>query len=93
MFNRACGRRAVHSHIHSPGLCFEHRSRGDRGPQPGTSDAKFSPDPAFAAVQPIPEPKKPLPELLNRRQIKDFVTKNRIILVGTPKWLSDIGAF
>ena len=31
-------------------------------PQPGTSDAKFSPDPAFATLQPIPEPKKPLPE-------------------------------
>src|SRR5262249_4674560 len=26
-------------------------------PQPGTSDAKFSPDPVFAALQPIPEPK------------------------------------
>jgi hypothetical protein len=26
-------------------------------PQPGTSDAKFSPDPVFAALQPISEPK------------------------------------
>src|SRR5262249_21441669 len=26
-------------------------------PQPGTSDAKFSPDPVFAALQPIPQPK------------------------------------
>ncbi len=26
------------------------------------SDAKFSPDPVFAALQPIPEPKKPISE-------------------------------
>ncbi len=31
-------------------------------PQPGTSDAKLSPDSAFATLHPIPEPKKPLPE-------------------------------
>jgi putative ABC transport system substrate-binding protein len=29
---------------------------------------------------------------LHRQQIADFVTKNRLILVGTPRWLSEIGA-
>jgi putative ABC transport system substrate-binding protein len=29
---------------------------------------------------------------LNRRQIGDFVAKNRLILVGTPKWLLEIGS-
>jgi ABC-type uncharacterized transport system substrate-binding protein len=29
---------------------------------------------------------------LHRQQIGDFATKNRIILVGTPKWLSEIGS-
>jgi len=29
---------------------------------------------------------------LHRQQIKDFVAKNRLILVGTPRWLSEIGA-
>ena len=29
---------------------------------------------------------------LNRRQIGDFAGKNRLILVGTPRWLSEIGA-
>ena len=29
---------------------------------------------------------------LHRQQIADFVTKNRLMLVGTPRWLSEIGA-
>ena len=29
---------------------------------------------------------------LHRQQIADFVTKNRLILAGTPRWLSEIGA-
>jgi ABC-type uncharacterized transport system substrate-binding protein len=29
---------------------------------------------------------------LHRQQIGDFVAKNRLILVGTPKWLSEIGS-
>ena len=29
---------------------------------------------------------------LNRQQIGDFAGKNRLILVGTPRWLSEIGA-
>jgi putative ABC transport system substrate-binding protein len=29
---------------------------------------------------------------LQRQQIADFVTRNRLILVGTPRWLSEIGA-
>jgi putative ABC transport system substrate-binding protein len=29
---------------------------------------------------------------LHRQQIGDFVTKHRLILVGTPRWLSEIGA-
>ncbi len=28
---------------------------------------------------------------LHRQQIGDFAAKNRLILVGTPKWLSDVG--
>jgi ABC-type uncharacterized transport system substrate-binding protein len=27
---------------------------------------------------------------LHRQQIGDFAAKNRLILVGTPKWLSDV---
>jgi putative ABC transport system substrate-binding protein len=29
---------------------------------------------------------------LNRQLIGDFVAKNRLILVGTPKWLLEIGS-
>ena len=29
---------------------------------------------------------------LNRRQIGDFAAKNRLILVGTPKWLLEVGS-
>ncbi len=29
---------------------------------------------------------------LHRQQIRDFVAKNRLILVGTPKWLLEIGS-
>jgi ABC-type uncharacterized transport system substrate-binding protein len=29
---------------------------------------------------------------LHRQQIADFVTKNRLILAGTPRWLSELGA-
>jgi len=29
---------------------------------------------------------------LHRQQIGDFVARNRLILVGTPRWLSEIGS-
>jgi hypothetical protein len=41
-----------------PGFVSRMLSVETEAPQPGNSDAKFAPDPVFAALQPIPEPKR-----------------------------------